>query len=255
MSRREAIDLSDRLRVCEPPSETDMGLLSELLLEHNVALAEASAQLTSIGFQATTRLKTSGTIIDKLRRMPDLNLRIIRDLAGARIVHPMTLDEQDAIAQRIQSLWPSETTKVIDRRLSPSHGYRAVHIVPRIDRCSVEIQLRTLYQDTWAQVMESFGDRWGRAIRYGGDPDDPEAPAGPDATTTRRQMVELWKGAAEGLYQLAQVENRISRLMKGTAIGETATLEELQAQVETQFGGMKSLERELRSALSRLTEA
>jgi hypothetical protein len=94
--------------------------------------------------------------------------------------------------------------------------------------------------------MESFGDVWGRAIRYGGEPDDPEATIGHESSTTRTEMIRLWKGAGEGLYQLAQVENRISRLMNGNAVGETTTLEELQAQVETQFGGMKLLEQELR---------
>jgi Region found in RelA / SpoT proteins len=253
MSRREAESLSDRLRASDPPSESDMVLLAELLLEHNATLGEVSAKLTSAGYQATTRLKTSGTIIEKLRRMPELHLRSIRDLAGARIVRPMSLDEQDAVTEEIRSLWPADTTKVIDRRQTPSHGYRAVHIVPRIEKCSVEIQLRTLYQDTWAQAMESIGDTWGRAIRYGGEPDDPDAPSVGPASLTRSQVVQAWKLVGDSLFELAQVENRIARLMNGTAVGETATQEELQAQVDTQFGDVKALERNFRGIFASRT--
>ena len=46
------------------------------------------------------------------------------------MVRPMTLDEQDEIAAAIAELWPS--TQIVDRRASPSHGYRAIHLVPRI---------------------------------------------------------------------------------------------------------------------------
>lgn len=111
----------------------------------------------------------------------------IRDLAGARIVRSQTLDEQDALADRITELWPG--AKVIDRREKASSGYRAVHVVPRIGRCDVEIQIRTRYQDTWAQVMEGLGDAWGRAIRYGGGPDEANRLAS-DGPLTRAQVVE-----------------------------------------------------------------
>ena len=60
-------------------------------------------------------------------------------------------------------------SELLDRRQMPSFGYRAIHVISRVERCPVEIQLRTHYQDTWAQAMEFFGDRWGRAIRYGGE--------------------------------------------------------------------------------------
>ena len=80
----------------------------------------------------------------------------------------MTLDEQDALVASILELWPDAA--VIDRREIPSHGYRAVHVVPKIQGHSVEIQVRTIYQDTWAQMMERFGDIWGREVRYGGQP-------------------------------------------------------------------------------------
>ena len=118
-----------------------------MLTGYNAALDEVVRGLRSLGLEPTTRLKTSGTIIEKLRRQEHLNLRSIRDLAGARVVRPMTLDEQDEIAAAIAELWPS--TQIVDRRASPSHGYRAIHLVPeKLAGRPVEIQLRSMFQDT-----------------------------------------------------------------------------------------------------------
>jgi ppGpp synthetase/RelA/SpoT-type nucleotidyltranferase len=141
LSRKQKTLLSERLRENEVASATDLGHLEEVLLESNSALEEVAGALRQLGLEPTTRLKTSATIIDKLRRQPHLSLASIRDLAGARIVRPMTLDEQDDLAGQIRSIWPDAT--LIDRRIEPSYGYRAVHVVPRLNRCSVEIQLRT----------------------------------------------------------------------------------------------------------------
>jgi hypothetical protein len=45
-----------------------------------------------------------------------------------------------------------------------------VHVVVCIDRVSIEIQIRTLVQHLWADLMERLADRLGRQIRYGGPP-------------------------------------------------------------------------------------
>jgi len=246
LSNRKVDALGERLRDSPTPAPEDLELLSEVLIEHNAALQEVSERLSSLGYPATTRLKTSGTLIEKLRRESHLTLKSIRDVAGARIVRPMTLDEQDEVARRILELWPG--ARLIDRRERPSHGYRAIHIVPTIGRCPVEIQLRTLYQDTWAQIMESFGDRWGRAIRYGGEPDDPDG-AVEGVDVTRADFVRMWKETADALYTLAQVENRIARIKAGTAVDESASAEGLQETVDSQFGLLRDLVRDIARAL------
>jgi hypothetical protein len=107
-----------------------MDLLGELLIEFNGAMGQVADGLRELGLSPTTRLKTSGTIIDKMKRQTHLNLGNIRDLAGARVVQRMSLDEQDAIADKIRGLWPD--AQLFDRRANPSHGYRAIHLVPRI---------------------------------------------------------------------------------------------------------------------------
>jgi ppGpp synthetase/RelA/SpoT-type nucleotidyltranferase len=80
----------------------------------------------------------------------------------------MTLREQNAVVEKIKALFTS--AKVIDRRVAPSHGYRAVHVVAAVDDCPVEIQVRTRLQDLWAQIFEKLADRVGREIRYGSRP-------------------------------------------------------------------------------------
>jgi len=153
-------------------SQEDLTLLAGVLTDHALAMGEVADRLKAIGLHPTTRLKTYSTTIDKLRREPRLTLRGIDDLAGARIVRDMTLAGQDALVAQLRDLWP--TAKLVDRRAAPMHGYRAVHLVPKIAGCRVEVQVRTHLQDLWAQAMESLGDQWGRGVRYGLGPLEPD---------------------------------------------------------------------------------
>ncbi len=117
----------------------------------------------------------------------------------------MTLDEQDGLASRVAALWPG--TRIVDRRVTPSSGYRAVHVIPRVLGRSVEIQLRTPYQNLWAQVMEAAGDLWGRAVRYGGLPHEPEAPAWEGAGMSRADVIATRIEFSDVLYELELGEN------------------------------------------------
>ena len=63
--------------------------------------------------------------------------------------------------------------RIVDRRVSPSYGYRAVHVIVCLDGVTIEIQVRTLMQHVWADLMERLADRLGRQIRYGQPPTPP----------------------------------------------------------------------------------
>ncbi len=250
LSNNQVVRLGNRLRDAKTPTEEDLAALSEVLTGYNDALDEVVRGLRSIGLEPTTRLKTSGTIIDKLRREGYFTLRSIRDLAGARVVQPMTLDQQDAIAAQIVDLWPG--TRIVDRRASPSHGYRAVHLVPRIDGRPVEIQLRTMFQDTWAQLMESFGDAWGREVRYGGDPENPDQPITPTSEMTRRETVDQWKGMSETLNDLARAENQLARHRGQDIPPETQTkIEEQVRMINDQVRGVRGMVLDICGTLQR----
>jgi hypothetical protein len=212
MSGKQIRRLGERLRDSATPGEEDLRLFGDLLLQHDASLATVASALKSLGLEPTTRLKTVGTTIDKLRReSPALNLHTIRDLAGARVVRNMTLTEQYALAERIRVLWPGAV--IVDRCAAPSHGYRALHVVARVDGCLVEIQLRTAPQDTWAQLLEALGDTWGRSLRYGGEPDDSEQVVSPQGDgCSRGEAIERCRTWADRLHDTAALVDRATRL-------------------------------------------
>lgn len=173
VSKKELDRLGDRLRDAAVPSEEDLRLLEAVRPHSLAALERVRAVLeTDLGLEVTHREKNRDTILETLRRERDMRLSRVQDIVGARVVARMTLAEQDELVARIAARCPDH--RLVDRRERPSHGYRAVHLVARLDGIPVEIQIRTLLQHGWAQAMERLGDRWGRAVRYGGEPDDPD---------------------------------------------------------------------------------
>ncbi|HET6274311.1 MAG TPA: hypothetical protein VFE16_00065 [Candidatus Cybelea sp.] len=107
--------------------------------------------------------KTTRSILAKLRRQ-STTLPQIQDLIGCRIVVPDIID-QDRWTQALGYLFPD--SEVIDRRLSPQHGYRAVHAIVRQRNRRFEIQVRTILQDEWANFVEKIDDRLRLSLKYG----------------------------------------------------------------------------------------
>lgn len=93
----------------------------------------------------------------------EATLSRIRDLAGVRIVCGPARHRQDDVVARVSRLFPG--AEVIDRRVEPNRGYRAVHVIARHNGIPVEIQVRTEAQHFWAEAMEALADGWGRQIR------------------------------------------------------------------------------------------
>jgi hypothetical protein len=177
---RGALDrLGKRLVSPDGITDADAELFSQILRVYDQALAAVCNQLRIRHFRVTNRLKTEGTLLDKLRREHSLKLKDVHDLAGARISIAGGRAEQDDAVGRITAAFAagSKPPQVRDRRAKPSSGYRAVHVVVFLDGIPVEIQIRTELQHTWAQAYELMGDAWGRDIRYGGEPLEPDAPA------------------------------------------------------------------------------
>lgn len=114
----------------------------------------------------SSRLKNFETIGEKLRRSP-MRLSQMRDLIGFRIIAPGGRVRQDEISAKLCTRFEGQVDKIIDRRDSPTHGYRAVHLEVKIDGAVVEIQIRTLLQHEWAEAFERLADICGRGIRYG----------------------------------------------------------------------------------------
>jgi hypothetical protein len=181
--------LGERLRSSPVVEPADLELLQELRRDYDDAMREAQSRiveaLPEIG-TPTARLKTVQTLIGKLRREPNMNLSQMQDIAGLRLVRDLSLRGQTALATSVAELFDNPRT--VDRRAKPTFGYRAVHVVVRVSGRLVEVQLRTVLQDQWAQIVERMADHWGRQIRYGLEPDSPQVRIG---ETDRSFVVDL----------------------------------------------------------------
>ena len=112
--------------------------------------------------------KSTVSIIGKLQR-EKIRLTQMQDIAGCRIICK-DIGEQEQILQSLSILFPE--ARMVDRREKPSHGYRAVHIIPvKFDK-PVEIQIRTENQHLWAEISEKYADLYDPFIKYGGGSQD-----------------------------------------------------------------------------------
>jgi ppGpp synthetase/RelA/SpoT-type nucleotidyltranferase len=153
-----------------------------MVLHHEVGLDEER-------FPITSRLKTPGAIIAKLRRS-STSLDRMQDIAGARIVVPTpeepatAFDAQAAAVPVIVDALPggAEIVDVKDQSQVPDRwGYRAVHLIGRIgswyfggpnapNHLFFEVQVRTEAQDRWAQVVEGLDSRFDWDLKHGDGP-------------------------------------------------------------------------------------
>ena len=191
------------LRLAQPGevSEDDRAMLELLLESYDQALTEVRRIVVgAIGRSPTGRIKTLQTTREKLARGTALSR--MQDIAGLRVV--LSADEsrasQDRAVEAIERAF--EKTKRIDRRLRPTHGYRAVHVIVFLGGCPVEVQVRTNLQDLWAQVLERLGDTFGREIRYG------ELFANEEA----RQVVEFMGEVSADIASLEEVQELVENI-------------------------------------------
>ncbi len=112
------------------------------------------------------RLKRLPTIIDKLRRHPNMALTTMQDVGGCRAVLP-TQTAADALATDLNRQRRWEIVRSYDYVRQPKEsGYRALHLITRKDGRLIEIQLRTPSQHAWATLIDS-ADRSGEFSQYG----------------------------------------------------------------------------------------
>jgi putative GTP pyrophosphokinase len=120
----------------------------------------------------TQRLKRSSTILNKLQREPTMQLSKMEDIGGVRAI----LDQQrqvDEVRRCLERAPRWEIRRVRDYVSDPkADGYRAVHIIVVKDGCYIEIQLRTPWQDAWAQSVEQDTRRLRAGLKFGAGPAD-----------------------------------------------------------------------------------
>jgi putative GTP pyrophosphokinase len=156
------------------------------------------------------RLKRFDTIVEKLDRHPG-TLSQMEDIGGVRAVLP----EQavvDAIVVSLKRRWNVRRLReyIDGREPGPkSDGYRAVHVIVVKDDRFIEIQLRTRWQDRWAQAVERDTRRLGEPLKFGGGADD--------LRTYYRLVAEQMAATAAGRSVPIEVLDEISRLYHRTA--------------------------------------
>ncbi len=114
------------------------------------------------------RLKRMPTIIDKLRRNPEMELSRMQDIGGLRVITNDLKDVYSLKAYYENARLPHKLVGMKDYIESPKNdGYRGIHLVFRYvglntvaktyDGMLVELQIRTKLQHTWATAVEVAG--------------------------------------------------------------------------------------------------
>ncbi len=156
--------LGDRLKGDQATNE-DLRLLDEFRRSFSSAYETVIAIITGQGLQPTGRpAKSTSSISEKLKR-ESIRLTQIQDIAGCRVVVSDSVEQEKVVSDLVRAF---PKGKVIDRRTSPSYGYRAVHIVVDVNGRRIEIQVRTGLQHLWAELSEKASDIIDPAIKYGG---------------------------------------------------------------------------------------
>jgi ppGpp synthetase/RelA/SpoT-type nucleotidyltranferase len=92
----------------------------------------------------------------------------MQDIAGCRVIVGDVLKQDEAVMCLTKAF---ADTSVVDRRITPSHGYRAVHVIVHQHGIPVEVQVRTELEHSWAQLSEKLSDVVDPSVKYGGGPE------------------------------------------------------------------------------------
>lgn len=208
------------------------------VVERRISAATTRLDLLSVGPQVdySSRVKTVGTIVDKLERQ-GTGLDRIQDFAGARLDLDCGISAQRAVAEDLLSEFTSDNTKVKwqDHLVNDQHGYRAIHLHITAPAGRVELQIRSHTQAKWANAYELLADRFGRHIRY------EEPPFGPlpedDPFLLARDMQSLSTALyereirTEHVHKVAMRSLQHSKVSPSTALIEYAQMTQEQREV------------------------
>jgi putative GTP pyrophosphokinase len=162
----EAVDVIDwwRAQHAKPLARVNAGL------RYYVRKAGATQQ------NVTQRLKRFATIVDKLDRHPRMALTTMEDIGGVRVVLDTQRQVDFVVTQlRHQPRWTLRRVREYIEGRDPgprSDGYRAVHVVVERDGHFIEVQVRTPWQDVWAQSVEEDTRRLRAGLKFGQGPAD-----------------------------------------------------------------------------------
>ena len=224
VTRSQVRRAGERLRKHKTVSAADRQIYSDYRDTFAEPLREVAEKIGSFAADAPvqSRLKRFETVVEKLRRSTS-DLSRLEDIAGCRVVLP-TITEQQQVLDSIRRTW--DVVRERDYQATPRDGYRARHIVVRAQGRPVEVQVRTLWEDMWANASEALAKSIDPEIKYGGGPPDVRRalddasvlcegldaaavrrdPGGRDSPDLGRAMTELLTGVAAAI-QLSALES------------------------------------------------
>ncbi|MGZ2369417.1 hypothetical protein ACXR6G_06495 [Ancylomarina sp. YFZ004] len=137
----------------------------KLIEEFQKDINEKVIEIDNTAFIAK-RLKRSPSIIKKLKRLNNLQLSTMQDIAGIRVV-VSSLSKVRKLVKSLKSGAFEEQFKHEDDYLaSPKRsGYRGIHLIykfknediPELHGLLIEVQIRTSKQHAWATSVETMG--------------------------------------------------------------------------------------------------
>lgn len=165
ISKTKIDQLGDRLRK-GLISEEDLRILDDYrksygqVYDEVIEVIQNKLKLNPTGRPA----KSTTSVVDKLKR-EKIRLSQVQDIAGCRLIVTDTRQQDQVVASLCEYFL---SASVVDRRVRPSYGYRAVHVIVKKDGKLIEVQIRTELQHQWAELSEKFSDEIDVSIKYGG---------------------------------------------------------------------------------------
>ncbi|OYV96814.1 MAG: hypothetical protein B7Z68_04920 [Acidobacteria bacterium 21-70-11] len=159
LSGKQLQKLGKRLRQGSDPA--DVRLLNDYRRWFDSALLDTALVINGglgagdIPYLLSGRAKRTKSIIRKLVREPTMDLSRMTDIVGLRII-VATAEEQLRMIDALRAVVAIE--RVADYT-GNGHFYRAIHMHAIVDARRIEIQVRTLAQQLWADESESFGEQ------------------------------------------------------------------------------------------------
>jgi putative GTP pyrophosphokinase len=114
------------------------------------------------------RLKKVPTIAHKLLREPGMKLARMGDIGGVRAVFPSQVAAY-RVASGLRRNWTITSFKDYVAQPKPD-GYRALHLINRHRGRLIEVQLRTINQDWWANTIERVSRATASNLKFGDGP-------------------------------------------------------------------------------------
>lgn len=126
------------------------------------------------------RLKRIPTIIDKMRRFPDIGFASFQDIGGIRVIVESISDiyslkkrldnaKTDFAFQKIR-----ENDRIKEPKSKQGRGYRSLHLIykfhsqeEKYNNLKIELQIRTKLQNLWATTIEAVDIMKNQSLKSG----------------------------------------------------------------------------------------